>query len=56
MDGLLKDIRYSIRGLSKRPEFTLLVGAAAAKFVDAFMQNVNWDEVNRRTEQMRIGK
>lgn len=25
-------------------------GAAAAKYVDAFMQNVNWDEVNRRTE------
>jgi len=23
-------------------------GAAAAKYVDAFMQNVNWDEVNRR--------
>lgn len=25
-------------------------GAAAAKYVDAFMQNVNWDEVNRRIE------
>src|ERR1051325_8758745 len=25
-------------------------GAAAAKYVDAFMQNVNWDEVNRRYE------
>ena len=23
-------------------------GAAAAKYVDAFMQNVNWEEVNRR--------
>jgi superoxide dismutase len=23
-------------------------GAAAAKRVDAFMQNVNWEEVNRR--------
>jgi superoxide dismutase, Fe-Mn family len=23
-------------------------GAAAAKYVDAFMQNVNWAEVNRR--------
>ena len=22
----------------------------AAKYVDAFMQNVNWDEVNRRVE------
>src|SRR5262249_51944959 len=25
-------------------------GAAAAKYVEAFMQNVNWDEVNRRVE------
>jgi Fe-Mn family superoxide dismutase len=25
-------------------------GAAAAKYVDAFMANVNWDEVNRRFE------
>lgn len=25
-------------------------GAAAAKYVDAFMQNVNWDEVSRRVE------
>jgi Fe-Mn family superoxide dismutase len=31
-------------------------GAAAAKYVDAFMQNVNWDEVNRRVEEMRIRK
>jgi Fe-Mn family superoxide dismutase len=29
-------------------------GAAAAKYVDAFMQNVNWEEVNRRAE--RLGK
>jgi Fe-Mn family superoxide dismutase len=25
-------------------------GAAAAKYIDAFMLNVNWDEVNRRIE------
>ncbi|MFN2393225.1 MAG: superoxide dismutase [Pyrinomonadaceae bacterium] len=25
-------------------------GAGAAKYIDAFMQNVNWDEVNRRVE------
>lgn len=25
-------------------------GAAAAKYIDAFMLNVNWDEVNRRVE------
>ncbi len=25
-------------------------GAAASKYVDAFMQNVNWEEVNRRAE------
>jgi len=28
-------------------------GAAAAKYVDAFMQNVNWDEVNRRAENFK---
>ena len=27
-------------------------GAAAAKYVDAFMQNVNWEEVNRRAESV----
>jgi Fe-Mn family superoxide dismutase len=27
-------------------------GAAAAKYVDAFMTNVNWDEVNRRLEAL----
>jgi len=25
-------------------------GAAAARYVDAFMDNVNWDEVGRRVE------
>ncbi len=29
-------------------------GAAAAKYVDAFMLNVNWDEVNRRVEMLKI--
>ncbi len=29
-------------------------GAAAVKYIDAFMQNVNWEEVNRRVES--IGK
>ncbi|HKX84849.1 MAG TPA: Fe-Mn family superoxide dismutase [Pyrinomonadaceae bacterium] len=28
-------------------------GAAAAKYVDAFMLNVNWEEVNRRIESLR---
>jgi Fe-Mn family superoxide dismutase len=28
-------------------------GAAAAKYVDAFMQNVNWEEVNRRVEAVQ---
>ena len=28
-------------------------GAAAAKYVDAFMTNVNWDEVNRRIEGLK---
>lgn len=27
-------------------------GSAAAKYVDAFIQNVNWEEVNRRTEAL----
>lgn len=26
-------------------------GAAAAKYIDAFMQNINWEEVNRRVEK-----
>jgi len=29
-------------------------GAAAAKYIDAFMQNVNWSEVNRRIEALKI--
>ena len=29
-------------------------GAAAAKYVDAFMKNVNWDEVNRRVGMLGI--
>lgn len=28
-------------------------GAAAAKYVDAFMLNVNWEEVNRRVETIK---
>jgi len=28
-------------------------GAAAAKYVDTFMANVNWDEVNRRLETIK---
>lgn len=28
-------------------------GATAARYVDAFFQNVNWDEVNRRLERAR---
>lgn len=29
-------------------------GAAAAKYVDAFMANINWEEVNRRVEAAKI--
>jgi len=29
-------------------------GAAAAKYIDTFMQNVNWEEVNRRVESLKI--
>jgi Fe-Mn family superoxide dismutase len=29
-------------------------GSAAAKYVDAFMQNVNWEEVNRRVEVAKV--
>lgn len=28
-------------------------GAAAGKYVDAFMRNVNWEEVNRRVESIK---
>jgi superoxide dismutase, Fe-Mn family len=28
-------------------------GAAVAKYIDAFMQNVHWEEVNRRVESIR---
>lgn len=31
--------------------FAIDYGAAAAKYVDAFMANLNWDEVNRRYER-----
>jgi superoxide dismutase, Fe-Mn family len=31
-------------------------GAAAARYIDAFMENVNWDEVGRRTEWARKAK
>ena len=30
--------------------YQLDYGAAAAKYVEAFMENVDWDEVNRRAE------
>lgn len=29
-------------------------GAAASKYIDAFMTNVNWDEVNRRLEELKL--
>jgi len=33
--------------------YQLDYGAAAARYVDAFMSNVNWEEVNRRVESLR---
>ncbi len=27
------------------------LGAAAAKYIDAFFRNINWDEINRRLER-----
>ncbi len=33
--------------------YALAYGAAAAKYVDAFFQNINWDEVNRRFDSAR---
>ena len=30
--------------------YALDYGAAAAKYVDVFFQNIQWDEVNRRLE------
>ena len=35
--------------------YALDYGAAAAKYVDAFFQNVNWDEVGRRLEAAEKG-
>jgi len=29
-------------------------GAAAAKYIDAFMTNLNWDEVNKRAEMLKV--
>ncbi|MFL6373497.1 MAG: superoxide dismutase [Pyrinomonadaceae bacterium] len=29
-------------------------GAAAAKYIDAFMTNVNWEEVNKRAEMVKM--
>ena len=29
-------------------------GSAAGRYIDAFMQNVNWEEVNRRVESAKI--
>jgi len=29
-------------------------GAAAAKYIDAFFANIQWDEVNRRLEQAQL--
>ena len=31
--------------------YALDYGAAAGKYIDAFFQNINWDEVNRRLER-----
>jgi superoxide dismutase, Fe-Mn family len=30
--------------------FAIDYGAAAAKYVDAFFQNINWDEVEKRLD------
>jgi Fe-Mn family superoxide dismutase len=30
--------------------YALDYGAAAAKYIDAFFQNINWDAVNKRFE------
>ena len=40
--------------ISRRDALTGIIGAdaAAAKYVDAFMTNVNWEEVNRRVESL----
>jgi Fe-Mn family superoxide dismutase len=31
-------------------------GAAVARYIDAFMENVNWEEVNRRAEWSQKAK
>ena len=29
-------------------------GSAAAKYIDAFMLNLNWEEINRRVEALKL--
>jgi superoxide dismutase len=41
----------ALAGKHHEHSYALDYGAAAAKYVDAFFHNVNWDEVNRRLER-----
>ncbi len=44
-----------MKQISRRDSYHMDYGAAASKYVDAFLQNVNWEEVNRRTESLSRG-
>jgi len=51
----MRDRKYEPRSRSVSParSFALDYGAAAAKYIDAFFANVQWDEVERRLERAR---
>ena len=52
-DGAVKDLNRTEeeRELDMyEHSYALDYGAAAAKYVDVFFQNIQWDEVNRRLE------
>jgi len=62
-DGAVKDLNRTEEELARvtkdtppreldmyEHSYALDYGAAAAKYVDVFFQNIQWDEVNRRLE------
>jgi hypothetical protein len=52
--GAVKNLNRTEEELARvtkdTPPYARDHGAAAAKYVDAFIQNIQWDEVNRRLQ------